>query len=93
MRVETNAPTRRMDRKRKIAEDLAEEFINCFHNGSVKLPDSPDPYLKYLCNPALRSPSFLSKAEATSSPCLTKYILLSEATLPAPKMTNQENNI
>ena len=51
MRVETNAPTMRMDRKRKIAEDLAEDFINCFHNVSVKLPDSPDPYLKYLCNP------------------------------------------
>lgn len=51
MRVVTNAPTTRMQRKRKMAGDLAEDFINGFHNVSVKLLGSPDPYLKYLCNP------------------------------------------
>lgn len=66
-RVETNAPTRRMNKNKKIAEDLAVYFIICFHILSVKLQDSPDPYLKYPLYPCTPFVSLISSETKTKT--------------------------
>lgn len=48
-RVETNAPTRRKRKNRKITVDLAGDFTNGRQIVYVKLPNSGQGYLWNLC--------------------------------------------